>query len=102
MTDVIGIILSTDYGTLEVEGVSPRTLASLRRDPVLVAAVEAADDDAFAARFIDLCPEVADYEIPSTDFLRVTRLPAGTRYGIVMGDGDTEALVSELDLTETA
>ena len=102
MTDVIGIILSTDYGTLEIEGVEARDLARLRRDPVLVAAVEAADDDAFTARLADLHPEVADYEVPSTDFLRVTRLPAGCRYGIILGDGDVEVLVSELDLTETA
>ena len=102
MTDVIGIILSTDYGTLEIEGLDPRAIAGLRRDRVLVAAVEAADDDAFIARLVDLHPEVSEYDIPSTDSLRVTRLPAGTRYGIIMGDGDTEALVSELDLTETA
>jgi hypothetical protein len=102
MTDVIGIIFSTDYGTLEIEGVEPRALAGLRRDSVLCAAVEAADDDAFAARLAELHPEVSEAEVPSTDFLRVTRLPAGTRYGIVLGDGDTEMIISELDLTETA
>jgi len=102
MTDVIGIILSSDYGTLDIDGLDGRALARIRRDPVLVAAVEAADDDAFAARLAVLAPEVAECDFPSTDFLRVTRLPAGTRFGIVLGDGDVEVLVSELDLDQTA
>ena len=102
MTDVIGIILSTDYGTLEIEGLDPRAIAGLRRDPVLVAAVDDDRNYAFIARLVDLHPEVSEYDIPSTDSLRVTRLPAGCRYGIILGDGDVEVLVSELDLTETA
>jgi hypothetical protein len=102
MTDVICIILSSDFGGLDIDGLDRHALARIRRDPELAAAVDEADDDAFARRLAVLAPEVAAHDIPSTDLLRVSRLPAGCRFGIIIGNGDGETLVSELDLDQTA
>ena len=94
----VGVILSTSYGGWELEGVTLKALAALRRDPVLVAAVQEEDDEAFGVRLRELAPTVDAGEDFSTDCLRVCFLPPGTRYGIFIGDGDCEMLVSEHSL----